>query len=51
MVRVLLPQCAMSSGASGDGAGGNLAADEADALAVAICHAHHRDLRRLEAAS
>jgi len=43
MVRVLLPQ----SGA-GDGA---LAADAADALAVAVCHAHHRDMRRLEAAS
>ena len=39
MVKVLLPQC------------GALAADEADALAVAICHAHHRDMRRLERAS
>lgn len=37
MVKVLLPQC------------GQLASDEADALAVAICHAHHRDMRRLEA--
>lgn len=39
MVKVLLPQC------------GALASDEADALAVAVCHAHHRDMRRLEAAS
>ncbi|VAW04169.1 Crossover junction endodeoxyribonuclease RuvC [hydrothermal vent metagenome] len=44
MVKVLLPTC------------GELAADEADALAVAICHAHHAPLqkisvRRLEAAS
>jgi len=39
MVKVLLPKC------------GVLAADEADALAVAICHAHHAGLRRLEAAS
>jgi len=37
MVKVLLPKC------------GDLAADEADALAVAICHAHHSGLRRLEA--
>ena len=41
MVKVLLPQCAASGEA--------LVADEADALAVAICHAHHRDMRRLEA--
>ena len=41
MVKVLLPQCA---------SGGNkMNADEADALAVAICHAHHLDMRRLEA--
>lgn len=39
MVKVLLPQC------------GQLTSDEADALAVAVCHAHHRDMRRLEAAS
>lgn len=39
MVKVLLPKC------------GALAADEADALGVAICHAHHRGLRTLEAAS
>ena len=39
MVKVLLPQC------------GGLASDEADALAVAICHAHHRDVRKLERAS
>ena len=37
MVKVLLPQC------------GKPGADEADALAVAICHAHHAGLRRLEA--
>ncbi|MEM8934890.1 MAG: crossover junction endodeoxyribonuclease RuvC [Pseudomonadota bacterium] len=37
MVKVLLPKC----GAPG--------ADEADALAVAICHAHHMGLRKLEA--
>jgi len=37
MVKVLLPKC------------GALAADEADALAVAICHAHHRGVRQLEA--
>lgn len=36
MVRVLLP----GSGTQG--------ADAADALAVAICHAHHRDFRALE---
>lgn len=36
MVRVLLP------------ASGRAAADAADALAVAICHAHHRGRRRLE---
>jgi crossover junction endodeoxyribonuclease RuvC len=35
MVRVLLP-------ASGAASSGPLAADAADALAVAICHAHHR---------
>jgi len=34
MVKTLLPKC------------GPLAADEADALAVAICHAHHMELRR-----
>lgn len=39
MVKVLLPKC------------GTLAADEADALAVAICHAHHGSLRKLERAS
>jgi crossover junction endodeoxyribonuclease RuvC len=38
MVRVLLPAC------------GDLAADAADALAVAICHAHHAGTRRLWAA-
>ena len=37
MVKVLLPQC------------GTPKTDEADALAVAICHAHHAGLRRLEA--
>ncbi len=37
MVKVLLPKC------------GALASDEADALAVAICHAHHANFRRLEA--
>ncbi len=37
MVKVLLPKC------------GKLASDEADALAVAICHAHHAGMRRLEA--
>lgn len=37
MVKVLLPKC----GAPG--------ADEADALAVAICHAHHSTIRKLEA--
>ncbi len=37
MVKVLLPKC------------GTPAADEADALAVAICHAHHSGLRKLEA--
>ena len=35
MVRVLLPQAKVTE------------ADAADALAVAICHAHHRDARRL----
>ncbi|MFQ5564643.1 MAG: crossover junction endodeoxyribonuclease RuvC [Parvularculaceae bacterium] len=39
MVKVLLPKC------------GALASDEADALAVAVCHAHHMDARKLEAAS
>ncbi len=39
MISVLLPKC------------GRLASDEADALAVAICHAHHGGLRKLEAAS
>ena len=39
MVKVLLPKCE------------NPAADEADALAVAICHAHHFGVRRLEKAS
>ncbi|GJL94662.1 MAG: crossover junction endodeoxyribonuclease RuvC [Hyphococcus sp.] len=39
MVKVLLPKC------------GQLKSDEADALAVAICHAHHAGLRKLEAAS
>ena len=37
MVKVLLPKC------------GTLASDEADALAVAICHAHHSSFRKLEA--
>ena len=37
MVRVLVPTA------------GALAADAADALAVAICHAHHRSLRALRA--
>jgi crossover junction endodeoxyribonuclease RuvC len=39
MVKVLLPQCVSPK------------PDEADALAVAICHAHHLDFRGLEAAS
>ena len=39
MVKVLLPKC------------GDVVADEADALAVAICHAHHAGMRRLEKAS
>jgi crossover junction endodeoxyribonuclease RuvC len=39
MVKVLLPKAE------------SLAADEADALAVAICHAHHAGVRRLEKAS
>ncbi len=39
MVKVLLPKC------------GAPKADEADALAVAICHAHHGGMRKLEAAS
>ena len=51
MIRVLLPQCASPGAGRVDAAGGALAADAADALAVAICHAHHRGLRRLEAAS
>ena len=37
MVKVLLPKC------------GVLASDEADALAVAICHAHHSSFNRLNA--
>ena len=37
MVKVLLPKC------------GAPAPDEADALAVAICHAHHAGMRRLAA--
>ncbi len=41
MVKVLLPLCAAN--------GKKLADDEADALAIAICHAHHLDMRRLEA--
>jgi len=41
MVKILLPHCAVD--------GKKLASDEADALAVAICHAHHFDMRRLEA--
>lgn len=39
MVRVLLPKCGAPS------------ADEADALAAAICHAHHIDFRRFRKAS
>ena len=39
MVKVLLPKTE------------ELATDEADALAVAICHAHHAGMRRLEKAS
>lgn len=39
MVNVLLPKAGAPS------------ADEADALAVAICHAHHFGMRRLEKAS
>jgi crossover junction endodeoxyribonuclease RuvC len=35
MIRLLLPGCSQSS------------ADAADALAVAICHAHHAQTRRL----
>jgi crossover junction endodeoxyribonuclease RuvC len=38
MVKMLLPGCAIAT------------ADAADALAVAICHAHHRGARRLAAA-
>ncbi len=37
MVKVLLPKC------------GELASDEADALAVAICHAHHAKFNKLKA--
>jgi len=37
MVRTLLPGCEVKS------------ADAADALAVAICHAHHRESRQLQA--
>jgi crossover junction endodeoxyribonuclease RuvC len=37
MVKVLLPKC------------GALASDEADALAVAICHAHHFSFNKLRA--
>ena len=37
MVRTLLPGCVVKS------------ADAADALAVAICHAHHREGRQLQA--
>jgi len=37
MVKTLLPGCEVTS------------ADAADALAVAICHAHHRDIRTREA--
>jgi len=37
MVKILLPAC------------GAPASDEADALAVAICHAHHAGMRKLEA--
>jgi crossover junction endodeoxyribonuclease RuvC len=39
MVRRLLPGCALES------------ADTADALAVAICHAHHAATRRVWAAA
>ncbi|MEM8770473.1 MAG: crossover junction endodeoxyribonuclease RuvC [Pseudomonadota bacterium] len=39
MINVLLPRA------------GNPTADEADALAVAVCHAHHAGLRKLERAS
>ena len=39
MVRVLLPKS------------GEVKSDEADALAVAICHAHHAPVRALECAS
>jgi len=39
MVKVLLPQC------------GAPKPDEADALAVAICHAHHVDIRKWKEAS
>ncbi len=37
MVKVLLPKC------------GSLASDEADALGLAICHAHHGTIGRLKA--
>jgi crossover junction endodeoxyribonuclease RuvC len=39
MVKTLLPQASFSG------------ADAADALALAICHAHHRSVRRLEASA
>ena len=39
MVRTLLPGCAITN------------ADAADALAVAICHAHHRGARMMIARS
>lgn len=39
MVRTLLPQASFTG------------ADAADALALAICHAHHRTFRRLEASA
>jgi crossover junction endodeoxyribonuclease RuvC len=39
MVRTLLPQATFTG------------ADAADALALAICHAHHRSYRRLEASA
>ena len=39
MIRILLPQADVKG------------ADEADALAIAICHAHHRSHRRLAASA
>ena len=39
MVKTLLPQATFTG------------ADAADALALAICHAHHRTFRRLEASA